>query len=306
MNALHPFSVARPQIRGVLVAVMAAALLSSPCNAVTPGVASDLDGDGRSDQLTFQLTQAGWELTVVTKSWRSNITGLPFEPGDTIHAAVHDLNGDGLGDVVLSNVRATSEAASRRVRSPGSAEWVPQVAWTVRKPTVLSIVTPRRGLPAHHNLAPARGGLLATDVRGDRDNFGYGAGIGVPPCEFFDNREPEDLEVFDYENSNSQEAKIWTHSIDVLGIPAALVVRVNEIFSESIEVPLIDVDGHLLRFAFANFAECDTYPPGGVRRIFVLLGEDAGVASDGSVPVTLFENGDNIALEGAVLAVQFE
>jgi hypothetical protein len=60
-----------------------------------------------------------------------------------------------------------------------------------------------------------------------------------------------------------------------------------------------------LRYAKKNFAACDAYPEGGVKRVQVLSGSDAQIAADGQVAVTFKENGDDVSLDRAVLIVTF-
>ncbi|MEO0973238.1 MAG: hypothetical protein AAFX85_09090 [Pseudomonadota bacterium] len=165
---------------------------------------------------------------------------------------------------------------------------------------------PWGGLPARHDFATPLGGLASGDVRGDRDNFGFGVNFGVPPCNFFNNLEPEDLRVFDYERGVSDQIKQWDHEFEVLGVPTAVLLLINEIFSDDGLSAFISLDGKGIRVANNNFSECFAYPPGGTTRLYLLLGDDASIAADGAVTVRMAENGDNIALEWSVLSVQFE
>jgi hypothetical protein len=138
---------------------------------------------------------------------------------------------------------------------------------------------------------------------GDNDNFGYGIGTGPPPCAFYDNREPEDLGVFDYELTSGDEQDQWTHTFRVKGVPNRVALFTWEIFSDD-PSSTIDLDGHTLQYASEPFAQC-TYPEGGVRRVHVLTGADALIAADGNVVVTFSENGDDISIDRAVLVVRF-
>jgi hypothetical protein len=148
-------------------------------------------------------------------------------------------------------------------------------------------------------------GINATTSKlGDNDNFGYGRGTGPPPCAFYDNREPEDLGVFDYELSGGDEVDTWTHTFAVTGTPVKITLTTWELFSD-FEASTIDLDGTVLPYATAPFSTC-TYPEGGLQRVHVLKGAAAAaIAADGVIVVTFSENGDDISLDRANLKVAF-
>ena len=150
---------------------------------------------------------------------------------------------------------------------------------------------------------PLAGGVVIRARRGDQDNFGYGFGSGPPPCDYYDNREEEDLGVFDYEFGHVEEVDTWTFTFDIAGTPDGLRLHVFEILSD-FEASTIDMDGHTLNFAVAPFQSCGVYGEGGLGRQFVLSGSDAEIASDGLVTVTLDELGDDISLDYSRLVVR--
>jgi len=155
-----------------------------------------------------------------------------------------------------------------------------------------------RGADATINTVP-------TSKLGDRDNFGYGRGTGPAPapCAYFDNREPEDLGVFDYESPGSEE-KTWTHTFPVTGTPKRVTLTTWEIFSDDSGADTIELDGHVFPYAPGG-GTCDSYPEGGVERVHELIGADAAVAADGVIVVTFRENGDDISIDRATLKVKF-
>jgi hypothetical protein len=144
-----------------------------------------------------------------------------------------------------------------------------------------------------------------TSKVGDKDNFGYGVGTGAPPCEFYDLRETEDVGVFDYEPvSGGDENDSWTHEFDLTGTPTRVTLVVHEIFVDEGSASVIDIDGEQLDFSQGRTAICGAYGEGGVKHKFVLTGDQAAVAADGVVVVTLHENGDDIALDRARVTVK--
>lgn len=158
--------------------------------------------------------------------------------------------------------------------------------------------------------APGWAGLDAVAAKvkskvGDRDNFGYGLGTGPAPCAFYDLREPEDVGVFDYEPSGGgDENDSWTHTFTAGGTPTKVKLVTYEIFVDPGSASTINIDGIVMDFSQGKTAVCDGYPEGGVKHVFVLTGSDALVAADGTVTVTLNENGDDIALDRAKLVVR--
>ena len=140
---------------------------------------------------------------------------------------------------------------------------------------------------------------------GDRDNFGYGRGSGPPPCDFFDNREPEDLGVFDYELLSGDEVDTWTHTFAVTGTPTKVKLLTWEMFADPETAATIDIDGVTMDFEQGMTAVCGEYPEGGVRNVFTLSGAAAAAAADGVITVTFHENGDDIAIDRAKLTVTF-
>ena len=143
------------------------------------------------------------------------------------------------------------------------------------------------------------------DKLGDKDNFGYGVGTGAPPCAFYDNREPEDEGVFDYEpTGGGDENDSWTHSFGAVGSPTKVKVMFNQIFVDPGSAATLEIDGVVRTFAGEPTAVCDGYPEGGVKHVFTLTGADAAVAADGSVTVTLHENGDDISVDRSTLIVK--
>ena len=139
---------------------------------------------------------------------------------------------------------------------------------------------------------------------GDNDNFGYGRGTGAPPCAFYDNREPEDLGVFDYELTSGDEVDTWTHTFAVTGTPVKVTLTTWEIFSDT-PGSTIDLDGTVLPYATEPFELCAS-GEGGLMRVHTLKGAAAAaIAADGVIVVTFSENGDDISLDRANLRVAF-
>src|SRR4051794_27281590 len=181
-----------------------------------------------------------------------------------------------------------------RVRWIAGAVMVGLFAWCVQ-PAALA------GSPSGVDTVAAK----SISKAGDRDNFGYGLGTGPAPCAFFDNREPEDLGVFDVEQNPGDETQTWTHTFAVKGTPKRIKLTTWEIFADSGDDATIDLDGITLLFEQGKSAPCDGYPEGGVKNVFKLTGSDAAIAADGEIVVTFNENGDDISLDRAVLCVKF-
>ncbi|CAN5193701.1 hypothetical protein BH20ACT24_BH20ACT24_10250 [soil metagenome] len=222
------------------------------------------------------------EALVTGPAGLSRIVGFGFDTRERVWATLQDIDGDGDLDVLVGNTVPAGVGDAR---------------------TVFVIPTPTGGLPAILDIAEGAAPTSRSKA-GDNDNFGYGLGTGPPPCEFYDNREPEDLGVFDFELESGDEVDQWTHTFNVLGKPTGVRLATWEIFSES-RSSTIDLDGHTFNFATAPFAVCDEYPEGGLRRVFFLTGADAQIAADGAITVTFSENGDDISLDQSRLTVMF-
>lgn len=136
---------------------------------------------------------------------------------------------------------------------------------------------------------------------GDMDNFGYGVGNSVP-CAYFDNREPEDIGVFDFEGIGNQ-TKNWTHN---LSLPAgatvtSVVVEVREIFSDPTGSDQIVIDGTTLPFNINGNSNCGP----AISQVFEFTGVDAAFAADGTIDIQFLENGDDIALDYSQVTVEY-
>ncbi|WP_428387327.1 hypothetical protein [Mucisphaera sp.] len=144
--------------------------------------------------------------------------------------------------------------------------------------------------------APAHASLIVNLV-GDMDNFGFDGPLRV---DFFDNREPDDLPVFDAViNDDGTTPRAWQHDftdqLDQLANAPQLEVHVDilEVFSVDIGVqPTISIDGILLPF---GNRDRDPVRPELQRCTFT--GPEAEFVRDGIVQLELFENGDNLAID---------
>lgn len=156
--------------------------------------------------------------------------------------------------------------------------------------------------------ALAAGTVAAVSRVGDRDNFGFGMKAGAPPCLFFDNRGPKDLPGFDQEAADGSDANTtWTHTFTPVADATRVQLAVWEEFSDypGASGATVDIDGTTMPLVkdTATPSGCNA-PAGGVKRYIQLRGAAAqAAAADGSVTVTLHENGDDVALDRAVLTV---
>jgi hypothetical protein len=270
---------------------------------LSSGAAAFADGadPAQSLRLSVQRSLDGRvEVLVTGAGWSSRITGFDFDAGP-VWLGQHDFDHDGDADIVVSNVR--SGAISDARESPGAvsaaaARPMPEGAG------VYAIVVPAEGLAAELDVSASDNGIDAfeSSVRGDRDNFGYGLGL-PPPCVYYDNREPVDLRVFDFEAADGDEIHGWRHTFSSGGTPDLLVLRTAEIFSDRV-ASTIDLDDHRLDFATEPFASCGNYPFGGITRVFVLSGSDAEIAADGAVLVTFRENDDDVSVEWSFMTIR--
>jgi len=233
--------------------------------------------------------------------WSSRITGFGFG-AEPVWLGQEDVDRDGDLDIVVTNISSGGQANAGD--SPGSRSSSLTVQQGPPSPAVFAIIVPSEGLPPTLDVSEGGPGIgtFESSVRGDRDNFGYGPFV-VPPCVFFDNRQPQDLRVFDYESGGDDDhVNRWRHTFSLGGAPDSLVLHTTEIFSDRI-ASTIDLDGHTLGFATEPFAYCDQFGAHDVARNFVLSGSDAAIAADGAVIVTFRENGDDIALEYSQMTV---
>lgn len=270
---------------------------------LSAGAAAFADGadPAQSLRLSVQRSLDGRvEVLATGAGWSSRITGFDFDAGP-VWLGQHDFDHDGDADIVVSNVR--SGAISDARESPGAvsaaaARPMPEGA------AVYAIVVPAEGLAAALDVWARDNGIDAfeSSVRGDRDNFGYGLGL-PPPCVYYDNREPVDLRVFDFEAADGDEIHGWRHTFSSGGTPDLLVLRTAEIFSDRV-ASTIDLDDHRLDFATEPFASCGNYPFGGITRVFVLSGSDAEIAADGAVLVTFRENDDDVSVEWSFMTIR--
>lgn len=271
---------------------------------LSAGAAAFADGadPAQSLRLSVQRSLDGRaEVLATGAGWSSRITGFDFDAGP-VWLGQHDFDHDGDADIVVSNVR--SGAISDARESPGAvsaaaARPMPEGA------AVYAIVVPAEGLAAELDVSARENGIDAfeSSVRGDRDNFGYGPGL-PPRCLFYDNREPVDLRVFDFEAIGRLDGILgWRHTFSSGGTPDLLVLRTAEIFAERV-ASTIDLDDHRLDFATEPFGICGNYPVGGITRVFVLSGSDAEIAADGAVLVTFRENDDDVSVEWSFMTIR--
>jgi len=292
---------ARPGCLSTNGAFAAALCLGSASLALAGADANAGAGNGTLRLALIRADDGAVQVDATGAGWSSRITGFGFG-AEPVWLGQEDLDRDGDLDIVVTNGSSAVQAGAGD--SPGSRRSSGTARQGSDHPAVFAIIVPSEGLPATLDVSEDGAGIGAFDssVRGDRDNFGYGLGV-VPPCNFFDNRQPQDLRVFDYEsNGNDDQVNRWRHTFSVGGLPDSLVLHTAEIFSDGIS-STIDLDGHTLDFATAPFATCGDYGEGGIERNFVLSGSDALIAADGAVIVTFKENGDDIAVEYSRMTV---
>jgi len=254
---------------------------------------------GSPDRVQLVKSAGAFEVVVTAGSQQSRIVGFGFRSSDRVRVSLDDVDGDGVKDVVVSNWLGASSGRPAAGAPAGTGR-----ASGVQDPAVFTIVTPPGGFAPLVDVGENGAGSVSRSRLGDRDNFGYGLGTGPPPCAFYDNRGRKDLGVFDYELTSGDEVNQWTHTFAVLGTPTQVKIKSWEIFSDG-TASTIDLDGHTLQYAKAPFAPCNGYPEGGIKRVQVLTGADAAIASDGQVAVTFSENGDDVSLDRSILMVRF-
>jgi hypothetical protein len=264
-------------------------------------VYADAADPAQSLRLSVQRAVDGRvEVLATGAGWSSRISGFDFDAG-SVWLGQHDFDHDGDADIVVSNVRSGALADATESPGPvtaGASRPMPEAA------AVYAIVVPAEGLAPALDVAADDNGtdVFESSLRGDRDNFGYGLGL-PPPCVYYDNREPQDLLVFDFEEADGDSIHGWRHTFSTAGTPDLLVLRTAEIFSDRV-ASTIDLDDHRLDFATEPFAACGNYPFGGVTRNFVLSGSDAEIAADGAVLVTFRENDDDVSVEYSWMTIR--